>query len=244
MATKKKVKIVKTEKVAKEEKKEVEVVKEEEPIAQPKEKTNDLFLKRFIAYIIDVCLISCLAALIAMPFLDNTSIDKLNKQSSELTTNYLNKKITLKQYTDESSSITYELARKDGLTTILTILFSILYFVLFQYYFNGQTLGKKLMKIKVVSNDDEKVSMNQLVIRSSLIDTIIFDLLIFGFTVFSSETIYITSVGTIQFIAGIVIIVSGFMVIIRNDSRGLHDLVANTKVVRADTVKEKELCEN
>lgn len=41
-----------------------------------------------------------------------------------------------------------------------------LYFVLFAYYTEGQTLGKKLFRIKVVDKDDSKVSFKKLLIRS------------------------------------------------------------------------------
>ena len=57
-----------------------------------------------------------------------------------------------------------------GISILITVLVSIIYFVVFQYNNKGQTLGKKLMKIKVNSLNGD-LTMNQLVVRSLLVNS-------------------------------------------------------------------------
>jgi uncharacterized RDD family membrane protein YckC len=51
--------------------------------------------------------------------------------------------------------------------SLITILIEVLYFVVFQLYNGGQTFGKKITKIKVVSESND-LTMNQMIFRSLL----------------------------------------------------------------------------
>ena len=44
----------------------------------------------------------------------------------------------------------YQLSKETGLTNIVTIVVYVLYFIVYQMYMNGQTIGKRIMKIRVV----------------------------------------------------------------------------------------------
>ena len=77
-----------------------------------------------------------------------------------------------------------------------------------------------------------------------IINSILVNIISVSFLVFGSRDIYFYGVGTIEGIQYIIILISALMVMFRKDSRGLHDLVSNTKVIRTDAVKELEVCEN
>ncbi|MGN1398786.1 MAG: RDD family protein [Erysipelotrichaceae bacterium] len=47
----------------------------------------------------------------------------------------------------------------------LMLLLHFVYFILIPFYFNGQSIGKKITKLKIVSINGEKVTIKQLVIR-------------------------------------------------------------------------------
>ena len=136
------------------------------------------------------------------------------------------------------------MARKNGVVSLISLFLSVLYFICFQFYKNGQTIGKNIMKIKVVSNDDQSLNINNYIFRSLIIDSIFVDMIVLCFVIFANREVYFYGVGMIEFIQYMVILISAFMVMFRKDSRGLHDLVANTKVIRTDSVKELEVCEN
>lgn len=219
------------------EKDKVKVIKE-----QPQEKA--LFVQRFLAFVIDVVIVVFVASIIVYPFLDYESIDKLNNQAFEIINDYASQKISLEEYKTEVSVVSYELAQKQGLYSIVTVLLNVLYFVVFQLKNNGQTLGKQLLKIKVKSTTDSELSVNQMIFRSFIINAVLADLICFGLLLFVDKNLYFDIAGLIGSIQGIVIIACIFMVMFRKDRLGIHDMVAHTEVVRTDLVKEMEECES
>ena len=105
-----------------------------------KEKENALFLQRLVAYIIDAIIISIVASLISFPFYDNDSAQKLSASSSEIVSKYMNQEIDIQTYMSESMDISYEMARKNGVVSLITVFLGVLYFVCYQFYNKGQTI--------------------------------------------------------------------------------------------------------
>jgi uncharacterized RDD family membrane protein YckC len=89
------------------------------------------------------------------------------------------------------------------LIMLFSTLSGVFYYVFFTGY-SGQTPGKMVLRLKVVRLDDTQVSYGQALIR---------------------ETIG-------KFISGIVLGIGYLMVALRSDKRALHDLMADTKVVK------------
>ena len=165
MAKRKKDNVIDTKK---EEKKEEKV----QLTSQGEQFEKALFVQRFLAFLLDIVLVSVVASFISYPFLDMDSIQKLNESSVEVMENYTNGKIDEKEYFNESSTISYELARKQGVNTLVIIFLNILYFVVYQIKNNGQTLGKQILKIRVVDSSNRDLSMNQMIFRALIINSI------------------------------------------------------------------------
>lgn len=201
------------------------------------------FIQRLAAFILDVFIVSMVASLISYPFLDLDSINKLNESSTQVVEDYMTQKISINEYTSDSISISYEMARKQGVLSLITIFLNILYFVVFQVKNNGQTIGKKLLRIKV-SSQDGNLGMNQMIFRSLIINSILVDMVSFGILLFTSATIYFYGAGILSMIQFAIIAISGFMVMFSKKSQGIHDMVAHTDVVRCGLVKEMETCES
>ena len=237
MAKRKKDNVVDTKK---EEKKDEKV----QLTSQGEQFEKALFVQRFLAFLLDIFLISIVASIISYPFLDIDSIQKLNESSAEVMENYATGKINQKEYFNESSTISYELARKQGVNTLIIIFLNILYFVVYQIKNNGQTLGKQILKIRVVDSSNRDLSMNQMIFRALIINSILLDMISFGVLIFANQSSYFYGVSFLAFIQFCILSVSTFMIMFGKDRRGLHDLVAHTDVVRCDVVKEMETCEN
>ena len=237
MAKRKKDNVIDTKK---EEKKEEKV----QLTSQGEQFEKALFVQRFLAFLLDIVLVSFVASFISYPFLDMASIQKLNESSVEVMENYTNGKIDEKEYFNESSTISYELARKQGVNTLVIIFLNILYFVVYQIKNNGQTLGKQILKIRVVDSSNRDLSMNQMILRALIINSILLDMISFGVLIFANQSSYFYGVSFLAFIQFCILSVSTFMIMFGKDRRGLHDLVAHTDVVRCDVVKEMETCEN
>lgn len=82
-----------------------------------------------------------------------------------------------------------------------------LYFVLVPVLWAGHTVGKWLLGIRIVRDDGSEVNLLTMVIREFLVG------LLYGVTL------------------GIGVIVSAFMIALREDKKSIHDLIAKTKVV-------------
>lgn len=208
--------------------------KKESVEAEKSDKSDKaLFMQRFVAFMIDVLLISVVAGFFVIPFTDNDSIAKLNDSNDEVFEKYTAGEIDEKSYFTESMNITYQLAKKNGILTFITLFLEILYFVVFQFYKGGQTIGKKIMKIKVVSTDGD-LTINQVMFRSLIIDMILLDMIVFGFVVFASESVYFYGTLFLEMIEYIIIFVSIVMICFGQSRRGLHDVITHTEVVKVN----------
>lgn len=213
-------------------------------VVKEKKVEKALFIQRFAAFILDVFIVSMVSSMIAYPFLDMNSIDKLSESSTQIVEDYMKQEISIEEYTNESISVSYEMARKQGILSLITIFLNILYFVVFQIKNDGQTIGKKLLKIKVSSNDGNQLTMNQMIFRSLIINSILVDMVNFCILLFTNQMTYFYGVGILSMIQFIIIAASAFMVMFNEKRQGIHDLIAHTDVVKCDVVKEMETCEN
>ncbi len=192
-----------------------------------------LFVQRFIAFLLDIFILSSIASLISYPFLDTKSIDKLNKNSTEVIEKYNSGKIDMDTYVAEVKGISYQLSKKQGIVSLMTLFLSVLYFIVYQYYNNGQTIGKKLMKIKVVSSTDKEITINSFIFRSLIVNSILVDMISFAIVIFGNETAYFYGVAICGIINYTLLLICGFMVMWNKSGMGLHDKIAHTTVVKA-----------
>ncbi len=190
-----------------------------------------MFLQRFFAFIIDMLIVSFIVSLVTTPFVDTKKISKLEEKSIEVVQKFQNREVDTKIYLEEYANIYYKLARNSGIVSLITILFNVLYFIVYQIYAKGQTLGKKMLKIKVVSNDGE-LFMNQMIFRAFIANFILFDIINFGIMLFSPKSIYLYLTVFVEIIQWIIVIVSIIMVMNREDGCAVHDRLAHTMVVR------------
>ena len=183
------------------------------------------FFKRMGAFILDYFIVIFIVSLITMGFNSNKTNDLTDKMS-KLLSDYQNGEITIYEY-----KINYELQKSNLTTNIVSVTLYIGYFVVFATLNKGQTLGKKLLKIKVVNKDGEKPSIWNMLLRSLFIYNIVsalFSIIFVNILSVNTFTYIYTIVGYVEFF---VIIVSFFMVTYKKDGRGLHDMIAGTNVI-------------
>jgi len=100
------------------------------------------FFQRVIAFIVDMVIVSIVASLLATPFMKTSTVNKLTEETNNIMEQYMNEEIDTKTYFNQSIDISYELARANGLVTIVEVFILILYFIVFLFYNSGQTIGK------------------------------------------------------------------------------------------------------
>ncbi len=206
---------------------------------------NKPTFKRICAYIIDIVLISFVSSMFASIEFINPKLDEYNQNYEEYR-NYV-QNITSGNETldasellngEEIKDLTYNIASSGVITSEITLIISILYFIVFQYFNNGKTVGKALLKIQVKSNDNKKLKLTQIILRSIVINSLLTSLISIICLLTLSKSSYLTVNNYIQMIDMAIVFVTFGMVMFREDGRGLHDLLAKTIVVPAEEVKE------
>ncbi len=212
---------------------------------------------RITAYLIDLLIVLVLTTLLAESSITNPYKENVKSSYEEFKTVYnlevekienkdLNKK--------DLESMIKSIAKPYRIYTIrsnfasylwyLVILFFYLGF--FQYYNNGQSLGKKFYRLKVVDKNDKKASLKQMLVRN-----------IFGGNtfIFGNNVVILLSLLTMVFVKNPVLFVYiytivtglGFIMdaifiilfLFKKNARSLDDLIGGTKVI--ETTMKKDL---
>lgn len=200
-------------------------------MSDKKETKKALFLQRLVAFILDAILVSTLASLISSPFIDEEKVTKLEKQSMQIIEKYREEEAPTQEFITEYFQVYYQMGRASGMTTLVTIFIGVLYYVVYQTRMNGQTIGKKLMKIRIVS-DTEGLSYNQMIFRSFLSNSILVNIILFVFMLFSEKEMFFYADVIFEGLQYVIILISILMIMNSKDGCALHDRVAHTKVLR------------
>ena len=133
----------------------------------------------------------------------------------------------------------YRLNKAGVSNSIITIVCTLLYFGVLQYFLKGQTIGKKIFKIKVVSASDKKINVLNYILRSLIVNDVFLNIVSVIFLIVATQKVYTSAneiIGTFISIIEAIII---FLVLTREDQRGIHDLLFNTKVISEETTLEE-----
>lgn len=202
--------------------------------------------KRICAYIIDIAIVSFILFLFSKIEILNPNIDKINNIQNEYekyieTVAKKDADVTKLLKDDKVQNYIYELAKLQVPTSILNVVITFGYFVVFQFFNKGQTIGKKFMKIRVKSTKDDKLSFMQVFGRSLLINEILISILIIIFVSCLNQSVYFNARRILELIDMVIVYGSlGFMMF-RSDGCGIHDLLVHTCVVNEDEVVNKEV---
>ena len=209
----------------------------------------DTSLKRIIAYLIDILLVS----IVVTPFINikaiNPNIDDYNKYYEEYTqliedANNGDIDTSSEEYKNEIIDLNYKIAEYKVINSSISVVSLIIYFVIIQYFLKGQTVGKKILKLKVVSNKDKELNIGNYFVRSLILNNIIFSIiLIIGVYIFKPNSYYNLSM-VVSYLQLLVMSVIILMVVLRKDNRGLHDIIAGTKVISLEPVISEEIVDD
>ena len=201
-----------------------------------------MFSQRILAFLIDLVLISVITSFITVFVPVNDTATKLYEEQNKVLEGYVEGTVSMEEYVNQMVDLSYDISKQTVIVSIVTIVISLLYYVVYPCYNNGQTLGKKLMKIKIKKIDESDLSMNDLLIRGMVNNSILVNIVNVIFVLFLSKNIFLSASSLVSVIQYLVLIISLIMIAFTRNSRGLHDLAAKTEVVQADTVKEDVLC--
>lgn len=183
--------------------------------------------------------------------LSQSNYEKIIKKnpiySDQLTSYYDDQKLTEKEfkklnktidkdYSTQYKKLYYQIEKNSTIYFAIYFLTTILYFVGFNMATNGQTLGKKLFHLKIVDSKDssKRIPFWKYLVRSLFLYQILQYIVRFigVYSLSNSQYFNVTSFTyNIQYYLEFLIIIT---MMIRLDGRGIHDLVAQTRVALFD----------
>ena len=191
-------------------------------------KKNHIFRKRALAYIIDFIILGIFVSITLL--FTNVDTSSVESEMSNLAEMLLSKNINILTYLKNYGKLFYKYDIIQFITNLLNFLYIIILYIIIPGFTEGQTIGKKIMKIRVVNDDDTCVSIINLINRALLVDflgylliTLIIINFISGFPYFIIATI----LGILQFL---LVIISGFMILYNKKQKGIHDILTKTKI--------------
>ena len=207
---------------------------------------NNIILKRIGAYLIDFIVITLISMILTKMSFINPKYDEyveVTNKYNEILSDYYEKEIDIDELNEEVNEISYEMNKSGYVYLIGDIVVIILYFGVFNYVYKGQTLGKKLMNLQIISNKDKPLKIFNYFIRCIILNGIIMDIITLIAICFSKSTYYdVYRIGSnINMMFQIIIFLS---IMFSVSGRGLHDIIAGTKVINTKVSNEEVVKEN
>lgn len=160
--------------------------------------------------------------------------DEYNEKCSSLVKKYMDDAISKKEYEEKENYYLYHLEKNYVVAYLINLAVVLLYFVLFQGFTYGQTLGKKIMRLKVVDLKGDKVSYKALFIRSIFLFSIIYYVLEILATFVVPMKYFTYSYNTLTLLNTVLSIIIIISIFVSKEHKGLHGLISKTKVVLLD----------
>lgn len=186
-------------------------------------------LRRILAFLIDFALVTIVVVAISSLLPKNNNIDVLNREFNDTVSNMEN--VSFSVFFNQMALIYKDLDQARIMYSVINAVMIFIYFIFIPYFFDGKTVGKKILKIKTVRNDKECLSLKNLVIKN-MIDTglmyMLFSLMLIYILPGYSYFIFVIALSILQIS---LIVASICMIIKRKDKRGLNDILSGTKVV-------------
>ena len=188
------------------------------------------FKKRLFAYLIDFVLLTTIVTIINCVLPTTTKQVEINKELDSLQQNLLDGKIDNKKYFDGYKKLLPELDKSNMAINVCNLVFILGYFIIIPVVNNGQTLGKKILKIKI-EKIDGNLTIRDMVIRN-FITTSLLQLMISSTLVYIvNNDIYYNLSIFVSLLQILLVIITSFMIIYRKDEKGVQDLITGTQVI-------------
>ena len=202
------------------------------------------FVKRTCAYLIDLIIVSFIAGIISLIFVNSDNYNNRTREILDLTRKYTAGEVTREEYIEQSDTLNYYMTKDSVEVSIINCSVALLYYVILCYYCNGITLGKYLLKMRIVSASDKKLNIGNYLIRALFVNLILSNLInIILVSVLSKEgftSIYSKLSGALT----IFLMATMLFIMYREDGRGLHDLMAKTMIISTKEDKNNETKED
>lgn len=188
-------------------------------------------IKRVFAYIIDYAIIYLISAFLLMIPVFSYNQEQYLEYYKEYMT--IPEEVTEETINNQYHTL-YEMTKLSKNSLFIEALVSFSYFGIAAYLMKGQTLGKKIQKIKVVPVEGKELNPHLFILRSVILTNLIPQIASICAILFLKEKQWILASGIISNISLTITFALVMVLIFRNDERSLHDLICKTKVIEVN----------
>lgn len=200
------------------------------------------FLQRLLAYLVDAILVMIIASCFAQVTVDIKKSENLIDRSQKLMEKYSQEDFDVEKAIEEYKAINYENDKLNYVNNIITLVISATYYIGFCYFNKGQTVGKKLMKIRIKSKSGE-LKASQIVVRALILNNMLILIVLLLCINFLDKNSYYVLKNVFTGINYAFLIISTFMILYRKDKLALQDVITNTMVVKESKCIEEKSAE-
>ena len=186
--------------------------------------------KRIFAFLIDMFIVSFIVSLIFIGK-DTRVSDKRNREMMKVINDFSSEKITTEEYLNKYSEIIYLNSQDNFNENLVYLIVSLGYFLIFQYLNGGASIGKSLMKIRIVNRDKKEVKFWQLLVRVGLVNEVFPMILMLIIVKITSGFNFMISYGVVGFLENLILIACVVSLLIRKDGNAIHDILSGSKVI-------------
>lgn len=193
---------------------------------------------RIWAFIIDIVIVYLLCSLICSIRFLNPTYEEYNSSLTsyqESYNNYINGTISASKFYKDTENVTNDLYKYGTSNYVIYFIVLVGYFVLFPRFSNGQTIGKKINKIKIVTSTGDNPSTIIYLLRLMFIFIIglggIFSILACSILPHILSSNLATWISAVTITNMLLSLIDLEFLLARKDKRSLHDIVCNTLVI-------------
>lgn len=179
--------------------------------------------KRLVAYIIDFLILSIIITIIPI----NDDIKKLNKDININNNLMIEKEIAYSEYFENYKILKYELDKEFTVNLMFNLFLTLIYFVILPFKLKGQTIGMKITKIKINS-----INIKKLLYRTVIINFTGYMFINLVLILLLNKKYYFYGYLISTLLAYLLVFISAFMVLYRQDKKGLQDVLTKTKMIK------------
>lgn len=188
--------------------------------------------KRIGAFFLDSIIVSLVATLFSSLAEDPTYL----AQVAEIETLYAQGQIDLLQYSEAMGAL---VDPNLWLKQLISLVFTIGYFIVLPHFWKDQTLGRKITKIKVVQENSEPAKLKHFIVREGFGQALFSSVLTFLGTV-TGVTLIVSLSSVVDIVIGFVLLI-GFFSMLGSKKTTLYDRWSKTLMVSAVDTPADEL---
>lgn len=197
------------------------------------------FMQRLFAYIIDMVVVGVISVFLGLFIPEYNAVD--SKELNEELNNMENKLVEVMKSGDKEAysdvmqnviDIEYKISKTTVMSSTVSFIVMFGYFVILQFLLKGRTIGKMMMKIKIVDKKNKEPSFWTVLYRNFIVFGLLTSFISLVSIIILSKNTYVMFNMVLNTLASLFVIICALMVLYRKDKRGLHDIMAGTIVVR------------